>query len=1295
MGSSTNDIDINNFAAHWDKISKDEKADFIRASQALSPDMAIQPVLKGIDSYHFSVRTQARKTLKHIQTRISLRLKDPSDKGQWLKGMKDSAHVCSRIFSRIKPGLSFEEQGYILKTLLGFKGKGVHFVFKLVCMRRISLTAMEKIVLTVPDSQRLEFIREYLQAGPELRLKYGRSFKQIVRSIKKKDAVIKFYAGLFDAEKDVDPFLYNIPPGLRNPDQIISGYVHSESPGIRIRGLKALAMMVPKISPDLLTDILTMETDIRVRRTIYKIVENSSLGRYPEIFYPILKLLGKSDDDEAFHAFKALIVSGKLPLIKVIEIVRKKHPNLMGHIYREISDLSKISFFFIQDIALNQEAYAGSNIEINLAAAFGMIKKRPERVVGILKDHITKSDNEIKKSIALFVKKTKQLLAKEAWSIEKEFDSIVQKVEKIQGVQTGGVLKAFFSSQGLTRKIKSLKKSKKTAVIDFNGEAIVDIDLSFTTCLPAAIYFNTSIIKDSDFSNASFSNAYFQNCVLYNVNLKNTTFNSVCFDGAVFINVNAKDAVFKDCSFRNISMYKCNFDRAMMRGSFFIEAILSKSSFQKTDLSWSSFAYSKIRAVSFVNSNLEQTDFSGIQAQFSRFPTHARPAFLKEDIDLNTRKYQLKISDMPQFDAPLLSRINMLIFGEFIHYGEMKFIRQNRYSLITAFDIFKPRQADLFQIIPYLLHENIVLPGIKNNFHPKTPHGIFDYHPGPEIIETIARYAPGKKNLAGLQQHPAIEGLFTIGSIGSVAQANDSDIDYWVCIREELFDKADLVLLEKKLHIIEKYAWDQFHIEVTFFLVDILKTRNNDFGDSTFESSGSAQAMLLKEEFYRTMIHVAGKLPLWSVLPTAISVNFYGSILNMVSALPNLVRYIDLGDIHAISTGEFFGASIWQMFKSLKSPFKSVIKMALLEKYINEYGKEPLLCNVYKDEWMNSGVSLKLAQNDAYYIMLKNLLKYFETSGDNESASLLLTCFFLKLGVSKTAEVDNTVFGLRKILLEQCLTNWGWSRDKMFKIGAYQSWPYKNIAGLSYTLETYIVNKYKVLNKVFEKLYHGKALISPEDRTVLGRKVYSELSRRPDKIAKVLLVSKSDTYFGGLHLKYGQTRSRAGLWVLINKGTREAGRAETLITAKTIEEIGAWLIVNKIYNDSSIVNLIPNPTQVTVDDIRKLFKTLFDYFGPVIKKPVSFDRLLKKETIAGLFVSVNFYAQRQQRRITDYTVIYMNTWGEMFYKSFYSSTGLPAIKDVKNAIQQQLVIKKFPANAVCYVRGLAKKFPKV
>ncbi len=1285
-----NDIDLTSFEAYWEQMSEKEKVRLIESSALLGPDLAISPVLKGLDSHLFPVRSQARKTLGFIRSRIHALLNDPSDNSKLTEGMKSSARVCAQIFSRLVPGIPVKEQQYSFKILLKFDGSGAHFAFKALYLNRIDISIVEKIMVTAPETDRLRFIGAYLKADPILRLKYGSLFRKIVASVKESDSIIKFYADLFDAQQDADPFLFNLDAEARDPDRIVTSLVRSKSPGVRIRGLKALAMIVPKISPGLILDLLKNETDLLVRKTIYRIIENSSLGTYPEVFDPILLILGKSDPQESYHAFKALMVSGKKPLYQVLDIVQKDHPALLGHIYREISELSKISFFFIQDIALNKKIYFENHFEINLALVFGMIKKRPERVVKILKDHSNEMDNTLRKGVDQFIKKTNQLLTKEKKSIILKFAAIRKQLET-RPEESKSLLQNLFSSNTLPKKIEALKKGNRLSSLDFEGETLSLVDLSGVTCNWSVVNFNCSVLKNCDLSQATLFNAYFKKAVFLDVDMQNTRFDSVCFNDAVFINVNAENAVFENCSFQNVSFYNCNFNHAKMVGAFFITATISNCTFHGTNLSGASFAHSMISAVSFVESNLDQADFSGIKARFCRFPTHARAAVTMDGIDLNARKYQLELTDMPPLDETMVSKVNMLIFSEFIHYGESKFYRQNKHSLLTAFDIFKPRQSDLFRMIPFLLHTNIRLPGIKTSFHSKTPHGIHDYHPEPEILATISRYS--KTGIPKTRiQAPAIEGLYTIGSIGSVAQTDDSDIDYWVCIYEDRLPQPGVTLLKKKLELIEAYALNQFRIHITFFLVDVNKSRQNDFGDSTTESSGSAQAMLLKEEFYRTMIHVAGKLPIWTVLPTVISKTYYDRISKTISSFPNLTRYIDLGDIHTISSGEFFGATIWQLFKSLKSPFKSVIKMALLEKYIHDAGEEPLLCNSVKDEWMNSGVNLKLAQNDAYYILLKNLLSYFNQSNDSESVSLLLTCFYMKLGIAEDADIDNSAFGLRKILLENCMEKWRWSRQQLLETGNYQSWPYKKIFSLSATLETYMVKKYKIVNNALTASGQGDIQISPEDRTVLGRKVYSELSKRSGKISKVLLVSNYETHFQGLNIKYNSALGKSESWELISRHTKSKGMIDTILTTKTIEEIGAWLVLNKIDEPSSIISLLPNPTQVTADDVIKLFNALDEHFSPVLKTPISFEQLLKKETLSTLFVCVNLYAPRHQEKITDYAVIYLNSWGEMFIKSWKSTQAFPAMDEMILHLKQQLDLSDMPVGTTFYSKGKPKLF---
>jgi adenylate cyclase, class 1 len=1299
MASVSSDFNFNTFETQWEQLSEGDKALVVKNAAKLEPEHAILPVLTGITSFHFGVRNNARKGIAIIQDKIDKLLSDPDDKSQYLKGQKSSASICSRIYAQIDFEMPFSELGFYIKILLEFKEKGACFVFQALYRNLVSIKGMQKIIFTVSETSRLALVNQYLQVSPDIRFKYGFLFKKILKSIKQRDIVINFYVDLFDAKRDADPFLNNIDSELRDPDTIIYNEIKSFSPEMKIRGLKALTMIKTKIPSDLLLNILTNQEIKKVRVVIYNIIENSSIGTYADLFLPILQIFYKCDKQEAFHAFKALIVTGKQPLYKLLGIVKDKYPALMPLINIELSKLSKLSFYFIQDIALNKEKYSGANVEVNLACVLGMIKKRPERIVKILKQYDNDSNDTLRMDVIRFIEKTKNLLAQEKEDIENQFDPAIQKVKK-ESIKSKGLIKALFLNSN-EKKIEELKNSKSLEIFDFQNEIIKDVDLSSSKFTAAALFFNKSIFNNCDFSKTLFSNVYFKASVFYNIDMQKTQFDNVNFDNAFFINVDARWANFNSCSFQNVSIFNCNFGHAQLVDTSFINSTISKTSFNQTNLFCSCFAYSNLSAVSFVTSNVDLVDFTGVKARFCRFPASAACYMQTSGIDYNARKFQLLFEDMPQMDEAIVSQINMLIFSEFIHYGEMKFLNQNQLSLLTAFDIFKPKQADLFQIIPFLIHENVAFPGLeesglKNSGHKsaiaKTPCGIYDYIPGIEAQEVLKKYISKKNIIIRHCQDHAVEGLFTIGSTGSLAQTSDSDIDWWVCINEKYFTSRGLQLFKKKLESMEKMADEQFNTKVTFFLVDIFKARNNDFGDSTIESSGSAQARLLKEEFYRTMIYIAGKIPLWSVLPTTISINYYNNILKTVSGFSNFVRYIDLGDIHAISTSEYVGASIWQMFKWLKSPFKSVIKMALLEKFIYEYGRHSLLCNKYKDEWMNSGVHLKLAQNDSYYILLKNLLKYYESDKDNQSEKLLLTCLFLKLGISKDSQIENSVFGLKKTLLEKCMKEWGWTKNQIFEIGSFKTWGYSDIVKLSNLIETYMIKKYKIINKAFESLLHTRSGISPEDRTMLGRKVLVEFSKQQGKVGKVLLISRSDRHFQSLQLKHIKKNNHIGTWQLLNKNARAFhNKEESLINAETIEEIGAWLINNSLYNNNTIINLIPNPAYVTFDDIRKLYKNMYEFFNPLLQRVISFDQLLMKNRIVCLFVSINFYSPKQERKVRGYCAVYLNSWGEMFCKSFYADKGFSTMEVAKKDILHKIGIKQFPLNTAFYfAKGVAR-----
>ncbi|MCD6389649.1 MAG: class I adenylate cyclase, partial [Desulfobulbaceae bacterium] len=282
--------------------------------------------------------------------------------------------------------------------------------------------------------------------------------------------------------------------------------------------------------------------------------------------------------------------------------------------------------------------------------------------------------------------------------------------------------------------------------------------------------------------------------------------------------------------------------------------------------------------------------------------------------------------------------------------------RYNKGRKIKAIHFHADKAAFFFKVIPYLLHSNHPdLPGFIDQ--PGCPYGIHQFLPetvpGFELFnlyfpESTALSARKGSNIA---PEPGIHSLKTIGSIGTIAQTEKSDCDYWVSIRHKELGEDGLDLLEKKCKLIEKWATGYDH-EIYFFLMDIDQTRQNSFSsDAEEESAGSALKLLLKDELFRTHILVSGKMLLWWLIPPGLTSKQYSDYVSQLISTKqiNPDNYIDLGYLSEIPREEIFGACLWQMNKALDSPFKSVIKFAYLELLLDQKSSDsPLLSNKIK-----------------------------------------------------------------------------------------------------------------------------------------------------------------------------------------------------------------------------------------------------------------------------------------------------------------------------------------------------------
>lgn len=354
--------------------------------------------------------------MKHI----TARQEDPDSKEGYIAALKDSALVASRIYREITPNMPVSELTYLFAALTAFGDHGAFLAFKLLLKKQVDPEVLLPLINESPESQRLAFVDQYLQAEPEIRLCYAQLFMGILKGISSRRPVVLFFAGLFDQKRDFDPFLTHLNPVLWDSGALMDNEIASESPEAIIIGLKALAMVKGTIPSKILVDVLEGQDVLKIRMTVYTLIEAGSKGEYPKLFEPLWQRFCRScgtDKTEAVACFRALVVCCRRPVYELMDKVKAQCPAILPDVLNPISQLSRISFFFIQDMALNIEKYRTAHVDINRACMLGMAKKRPERVIKIL----SRAAKGQQSDAAAFMEKVRQLLLEEAQGIKSQF----------------------------------------------------------------------------------------------------------------------------------------------------------------------------------------------------------------------------------------------------------------------------------------------------------------------------------------------------------------------------------------------------------------------------------------------------------------------------------------------------------------------------------------------------------------------------------------------------------------------------------------------------------------------------------------------------------------------------------------------------------------------------------------------------------------------------------------------------------------------------------------------------------
>ncbi len=554
----------------------------------------------------------------------------------------------------------------------------------------------------------------------------------------------------------------------------------------------------------------------------------------------------------------------------------------------------------------------------------------------------------------------------------------------------------------------------------------------------------------------------------------------------------------------------------------------------------------------------------------------------------------------------------------------------------------------LFQQIPLWLHLNKPqTPGFVKDA--RVPFGIYGFQKSGFWRQGLARLNLSEKRLRPfLSPLEYIQGLYLMGSSGTLAQTDSSDFDYWVVVDGQKMEPVQKKLLRLKLKGIETYCADRYGQSVSFFVLEADQVRANRFDVMDEESSGSAQRTLLKEEFYRTFIMIAGKIPYWAVLPAGLDDDRYRKWMEGALTVRHFrfipEDYIDLGNLATLNHRESLGALLWQIFKARHSPVKSLIKATLIAHYFFS-GEDGFLCDIIKARFLEERSGDWLA--DPYALMFEKGLSFFTDLEDREGLALLKNCIFLRLS-GRNPLPSSLGESPREALLQEYLRKWKWDEGRVHHMSFYRKWPEAEKCRFEKAIFEKISYLYELILKGKDR--EDNAIdMTDRDLSILTNQIAAHFRQAPGKIPKCSSYIRRNAAVLKLIVAGEQSENGTPAWSVYGLDEhRVINRDALLFEGPELLKTAAWLISNGLYKGKiSVVGFqAAMSSEVTGQQARRIVHRAYDFFKSGMTAHLHAEQ---PPSWINLLICLHRTWGEKEYRLARADFLIMNTWGEFFF----------------------------------------------
>ncbi len=620
----------------------------------------------------------------------------------------------------------------------------------------------------------------------------------------------------------------------------------------------------------------------------------------------------------------------------------------------------------------------------------------------------------------------------------------------------------------------------------------------------------------------------------------------------------------------------------------------------------------------------------------------------------------------------------------------------NRLRLERARSLLGPRQQLFLDFLPLFFHCNHpALPGYQSL---TCPAGVSNYQPSPEMVQRVKRHlASSFHYLPSPTGRSDLEALFLMGSIGSVAHAPSSDIDVWVCHRANLSAEARMALY-RKCDDLTHYANSALGLDIHFFLMSAEEFRAGERKALNAEDCGSTQHFLLLDEFYRSAIRLAGKYPAWWFIAPE-TADYDAALSELQLRQKTLARAtLDFGNVHQIPAGEYVGAGIWQLFKAISQPHKSLIKLLLIEAYASEHPdnhtlSEELKRQLHQPQW-------QAEPPDPYGLMYQRLENYLTQRNEPDRLNLLRRAFYFKTELKLSRRSD--YLGWRENMLAAQVDGWGWSSEQLRNLDMRDSWRVNRVRDEHLELVRELTGSYRFLQD-FANRSQTSQLVSSREMSVLGRKLFSAFERQPGKIDWINSSITSDLAERNLSFCYlGKANPDNPSWALIaGKVSLVNWHSSTpLRESDSLPALICWCLCNGLINGDTRFHLAsdhPDHQRGKLENLVKLLTGILPSAAYATRAEYHsrFESPRYTESLTCIIGNASQRTSFDTPQVGHIDIVSVSSWGEVVCKTFTDRNAVAKAMQYVVAVMTrqnkapELLIRPFSLSAEHYTQLFA------